>query len=155
ALRETGWNVSRASAHLGITRNTLRYWIEKLGLRPGMPAPPPPSSPAGAPPAEPLAAVPAALRSETPVSAIRWESRRLVLLSVFRFARDSEPATPWLGGALGFVVDKMRGLGGRVEAWTATAVVAAFGLEPVDDVPGRAAHAALAIQTRAERTRGA
>ncbi len=34
ALRQTGWNISQASARLGISRNTLRYRIEKYGLRP-------------------------------------------------------------------------------------------------------------------------
>ena len=34
ALRLTGWNISRAATQLGISRNTLRYRIEKYGLRP-------------------------------------------------------------------------------------------------------------------------
>jgi DNA-binding NtrC family response regulator len=34
ALRLTGWNISRAATRLGISRNTLRYRIEKYGLRP-------------------------------------------------------------------------------------------------------------------------
>src|SRR5690349_1157196 len=33
ALSETGWNVSRAAARLGTTRRTVRYRIEKFGLR--------------------------------------------------------------------------------------------------------------------------
>ena len=33
ALRLTGWNISRAATRLGISRNTLRYRIEKYGLR--------------------------------------------------------------------------------------------------------------------------
>jgi two-component system response regulator HydG len=32
-LRETGWNISRAAVALGISRNTLRYRMEKYGLR--------------------------------------------------------------------------------------------------------------------------
>ncbi|MGH7265847.1 MAG: sigma-54 interaction domain-containing protein, partial [Candidatus Rokuibacteriota bacterium] len=39
ALRETGWNISRAAARLQIPRNTLRYRIEKHGLRPEQPVP--------------------------------------------------------------------------------------------------------------------
>src|SRR4029077_11200785 len=31
ALRDTNWNVSRAAARLGISRNTIRYRIEKYG----------------------------------------------------------------------------------------------------------------------------
>jgi len=34
ALRQTNWNISRAAARLGISRNTLRYRMEKYGLRP-------------------------------------------------------------------------------------------------------------------------
>jgi DNA-binding NtrC family response regulator len=32
ALRQTNWNVSRAAARLGVSRNTLRYRMEKYGL---------------------------------------------------------------------------------------------------------------------------
>ena len=34
ALRLTGWNISQAATKLGVSRNTLRYRIEKYGLRP-------------------------------------------------------------------------------------------------------------------------
>ena len=34
ALRVTGWNISQAATRLGVSRNTLRYRIEKYGLRP-------------------------------------------------------------------------------------------------------------------------
>jgi two-component system response regulator HydG len=34
ALRATSWNVSRAATRLGISRNTLRYRMEKYGLHP-------------------------------------------------------------------------------------------------------------------------
>jgi DNA-binding NtrC family response regulator len=34
ALRDTNWNVSRAAARLGISRNTIRYRLEKYGLHP-------------------------------------------------------------------------------------------------------------------------
>jgi len=34
ALERTGWNVSRAARELGLSRDTLRYRIEKLGLSP-------------------------------------------------------------------------------------------------------------------------
>jgi DNA-binding NtrC family response regulator len=40
ALRQTNWNISRAAALLGISRNTLRYRLEKYGLRPGVSPPP-------------------------------------------------------------------------------------------------------------------
>ena len=34
ALRDTNWNVWRAAARLGISRNTIRYSMEKYGLHP-------------------------------------------------------------------------------------------------------------------------
>jgi len=34
ALRQTGWNISQTAIRLGISRNTLRYRIEKYGLKP-------------------------------------------------------------------------------------------------------------------------
>ena len=37
ALESAAWNTSRAASRLGIARNTLRYRIHKLGLRPGGP----------------------------------------------------------------------------------------------------------------------
>jgi DNA-binding NtrC family response regulator/predicted ATPase len=38
ALRDTGWNVSRAAARLGLSRSQLRYRIDKHGLAPEQPA---------------------------------------------------------------------------------------------------------------------
>ena len=40
ALRDTGWNVSRAAARLGLSRSQLRYRIDKHGLAPEQPAGP-------------------------------------------------------------------------------------------------------------------
>src|SRR5262245_36196522 len=51
-LRETGWNVSRAAARLGLTRSSLRYRIDKHGLTPERPSAP---TTAGDPPGPPLA----------------------------------------------------------------------------------------------------
>jgi DNA-binding NtrC family response regulator/predicted ATPase len=39
-LRDTGWNVSRAAARLGLSRSQLRYRVDKLGLAPASPAEP-------------------------------------------------------------------------------------------------------------------
>src|SRR4029450_8022626 len=38
ALHGTGWNISRTAATLGISRNTLRARIQRLGLREGAPS---------------------------------------------------------------------------------------------------------------------
>src|SRR5256886_343684 len=77
-LRQTRWNISRSSALLGISRNTLRARIEKYGLKSGVPAPSvprrvprPAPRPPVAPPGPPAPAVPAALR---------WGRRRVTLL---------------------------------------------------------------------------
>lgn len=81
ALRQTNWNISRAAARLGISRNTLRYRIEKYGLRPG--ASPRPRQPA--PPARlakrseaaPAPAIPTAASPPIPAPpVVRWERRR-------------------------------------------------------------------------------
>ena len=50
--------------------------------------------------------------------------------------------------ALDGVIAKVQSFGGRVEELTPTGLVAAFGLEPAEDAPRRAAHAAMAIQKR-------
>src|SRR5262249_34165073 len=62
ALQMTGWNVSRAAARLGISRNTIRYRLEKYRIlpprshhRPPTPARPPPPAGPPAPPARPEA----------------------------------------------------------------------------------------------------
>jgi two-component system, NtrC family, response regulator AtoC len=34
ALAQTSWNITRAAKLLGITRDTLRYRMEKFSLRP-------------------------------------------------------------------------------------------------------------------------
>ncbi|MBI3624638.1 MAG: AAA family ATPase [Candidatus Rokubacteria bacterium] len=49
------------------------------------------------------------------------------------------------------LVDKVQSFGGRVEEMSPTGIVAAFGLEPVEDAPRRAVHAAMAIHNAAER----
>jgi hypothetical protein len=51
------------------------------------------------------------------------------------------------------MTDKIHSFGGRVEEVGATAIVATFGLDPVENPPAYAALAALAIQNAAERAR--
>ena len=51
------------------------------------------------------------------------------------------------------LAEKAESFGGRVEGLGPLSVVAAFGLEPVEDAPRRAAHAAIAMQKAAERAR--
>src|SRR5262245_66249976 len=49
ALRETGWNVTRAAALLGISRDTLRHRIAKYALRERAARPTPRPAPLPAP----------------------------------------------------------------------------------------------------------
>src|SRR5712691_10989082 len=95
ALEETGGNVSRTAARLGLSRNTLRYRMEKHALQAGLTGP---------------------------------------------SALEVQPDT---GRALTALVEKVRTLDGRIEELGQTRIVAAFGIEPREDSPRRAAHAAL------------
>jgi tetratricopeptide (TPR) repeat protein/MoxR-like ATPase len=164
ALRETDWNISRAAGRLGVPRNTLRYRIEKHGLKPGaMPPPrrrpatppvPTPAAPAPAAtaPAEPAPAVPA---TPTP-SGLRWEQRRLALLrAVLAGGPAAEDLRPDAAGVVEVLVEKVRSFGGRIEELGRTGVVAVFGLDRAEDALRRAAHAAMAIQKLSERARSA
>ena len=64
---------------------------------------------------------------------------------------DTSPAET--SGALETVIDKIRSFGGREVERGPTTISAVFGLEPLDDPPLRAAHAALAVQKATERAR--
>src|SRR4029077_19931089 len=117
--------------------------MEKLGLRGDAPAPArgrrAAATPAGPRPAATRAGAPA----PPPPSAIRWESRRVTLLRAVLEWSDK-------GSALDVVLDKLTSFGGRIDELSPTSVGAVFGLEPVEDAPRRAAHAAVG----AEKGRG-
>jgi DNA-binding NtrC family response regulator/tetratricopeptide (TPR) repeat protein len=177
ALQETGWNISRAATRLGMPRNTLRYRIEKHGLRPGVapaarravgrpPAPRagPPARP-GVTPVPPASAEPAARPAAPPRMAappappvasasIRWEQRRLTLLrAALVVPAATTELAPDAGRVIEILVEKVQSFGGRVEELGRAGIVAAFGLDQVEDAPRRAAHAAMAIQKISERAR--
>jgi len=148
-LAQTGWNISRTATLLGISRNTLRARIERFGLRADRPAAAShraPRRPLALPPA-PVADSPAPLAPST----IRWENRRITLLRA-TLIRSEQEALSDTGRALELLVDKVQSFGGRVEEMSPRSIGAAFGLEPVEDAPRRAAHAATAIQKAAERS---
>jgi DNA-binding NtrC family response regulator/tetratricopeptide (TPR) repeat protein len=163
ALRETAGNVTRAAARLGISRDTLRYRMAKHDLgrteSPGAPARGRRLRPAPvAADALPLAAETeprAGPAAESAASlAVRWEGRRLAFLrSALALPPDVDPG---LGSsrALEIVVEKVQTFGGRIEEMSPTGIVAAFGLEPIEDAPQRAALAAAAIHKAAERATG-
>ena len=155
ALRETGWNVTRAAERLGISRDTLRYRIEKHSLTreegarggrgratPRPPAPPPATSPTARAASTGELAVPAA---------VRWERRRVAFLrSVLALPPDVDRRL-YPSRAVEILVGKVQSFGGRVEELSPSGLVGVFGLEPVEDATLRAAHAAMAIQKAGER----
>ena len=151
ALAASRWNVSRAAASLAISRNRLRYWMEQYELRRGMTPPTPSEGPVRASVPEtatatgsPVVAAPASAR-------VRWERRRITLLrAALGSPTTSASYTGWTSEDL---VEKVRSFGGRVEELSPTGIVAAFGLEPIEDAPRHAALAAMAMQKAAERNR--
>ena len=165
ALRQTAGNVTRAAARLGISRDTLRYRMTKHGLARKEAEAPAPARPRAAraaaptPAARPAPAEPAATRELAPVGAtdaaaslaVRWEGRRLAFLrSALILPADTDPGfSP--SRALETLVEKIQTFGGRIEEMSPTGIVAAFGLEPIEDAPQRAALAAVAVHKAAQR----
>src|SRR5262249_29947351 len=127
----------QTAVRLGVARNTVLARMARFGLR-AAPAPQPPRSrPA------PLVAP----------SRVDWEPRRVALLRV-----DVEEAAVGLAdasGAIAETIGKVHTIDGEIVELGRGALVAAFGLEPVEDAPVRAALAALAILKASERARTA
>src|SRR5499427_4983933 len=149
ALVASRWNVSRASASLGISRNKLRYWMEQYELRRGMPPPTPAQSPVHA--STPETAAAGGRPGGAVPARVRWERRRLTLLRAALVVPT--PSASYTGWTSEVLVEKVQSFGGRVEELSPTGIVAAFGLEPIEDAPRHAALAAMAIQKAAERNR--
>jgi tetratricopeptide (TPR) repeat protein len=155
-LEQTGWNISRTAAILGISRNTLRARMDKLRLRE-------PSAPAvrrEARPATPSRPVPPAASGPAPrprarpgLPTLRWEHRRIALMRVVLLVPETSDVLSDAARALDTLIEKTRSFGGRVEALGQRALDASFGVEPIEDAPRRAAHAATAIQRAVERIR--
>ena len=147
ALQETNWNISLAAIRLGMSRNRIRYRIEKHALR------------ATRDSSRPSRVHDARIERPHPDSgggssgSPRWEGRHLALLR----AELAPPATagPPLdpGRALSTIADKIASFGGHISELTATTIVGAFGLETNENAPASAAFAALAIRNAAERAR--
>jgi transcriptional regulator with AAA-type ATPase domain/tetratricopeptide (TPR) repeat protein len=159
-LRQTGWNISRTAALLGISRNTLRARIEKYGLRAGeAPVPPPrperrPARRAEAPPVVSPAAPPPPVVAPPPAPApLEWERRRVTMLRASLLAPSAPEALLETNRALELLLDKVRSFGGTIEGRGPTGIAAAFGLDPTEDAPSRAAHAAMAIVNAVTRAR--
>ena len=152
ALRQTEWNISRAAAWLGISRNTLRYRMEKHGLGPD-------GATALQRPAErldiPAAPTQAATRPTAAEPAVvQWERRRLAVLRLVLTAPDEELLSD-TSQALEEAIEKIWVFGGRVEELSPAAIVASFGIEALEDAAQRAALAAKSILRTTQRSRGA
>src|SRR5437867_755360 len=147
ALHETRGNISQAADRLGVTRNILRYRLKKYGLQAtsGTAEPPTQAEPVSHPLAPPHVAR---------TTHVQWERRHVALLRADLVPTAPGGAVFHASGALETLVEKIESFGGQVEEISPQGLVAVFGLEPIEDAPRRAAHAALAIQRIAERARG-
>jgi hypothetical protein len=81
-----------------------------------------------------------------------WERRQLAFLRA-TLQPSSEEAAPHVALALQLLAEKAESFGGRIEQRGPLGIVAAFGLDAVEDAPRRAAHAAIAMRKAAERPR--
>jgi transcriptional regulator with AAA-type ATPase domain/tetratricopeptide (TPR) repeat protein len=177
ALHGTTWNISRAAARLGIPRTTLRYRMEKLGLGPAAGELVERAAPAGVgaatggadeqdgpdTPRREGGSSGSRLTSEaTPPEAsegpqrstvVRWERRRVTLLRVRLASESGETDASEASRVMAAVLEKVRSFGGHVDELSVLGLLAAFGLEPVDDAPRLAAYTALAIEKVVARAR--
>ena len=156
-LDQTGWNISRTATILNISRNTVRARMEKMGLREG-PAPaarreartPAPVRSAAPPSSDRSAATPGPA-SRPVLPTVRWERRPIALMRVALIVPETGDVLSDTARALETLIEKVQSFGGRVEALGQRALDAAFGVEPIEDAPRRAAHAAMAMQRAVER----
>jgi transcriptional regulator with AAA-type ATPase domain/tetratricopeptide (TPR) repeat protein len=148
-IAETGGNMSRAAAALGITRNTLRSHIRKLGLNPPTrrgrpPGPGAAPRPLGTPTVEPPRVDVAA-----PEVTIRWQTRLVTFLYAALDPTDEE----WPGDrgrVLETMVEKIRTFGGRVDELSTASVGAIFD-SASSDACRAAVQASLAMIKAVER----
>jgi len=173
-LEQHRWNISHTAIALHITRNTLRAWIEKYGLREGIHGarkpgtsrapdadattvaeaavvPSPPELPAPPPGLRPM---PTGLFLAEPASTkIRWERRQLILLRLVLPGTSGLDSLHDTSPLLEALIDKVRSFGGRIEELSPASIGAVFGMESMEEASRRAAHAAMAMQRLLERGR--
>jgi tetratricopeptide (TPR) repeat protein len=141
-LAETGGNISQTAARLGVARNTVLARMARFGLSASR-APRSATGPSGGGPRSDASA---RERTDGPsdvvaTSGTAWEPRRIALL------RADADASRTLDEVMG----KVQAFGGDIVDLGPGALVAAFGLEAIEDAPVRAALAALAIRKATER----
>jgi len=175
-LEQHRWNISHTAAALRITRNTLRAWMEKYGLRegtrgarnlvasrppaaeattvsaaPAIPEAPEPPTPSVPTEHRPMSA--GAFVSEPASTKIRWERRQLILLRLVLPGSSGLDSLHDTSPLLEVLIDKVRSFGGRIEELSPTSIGAVFGMETMEEASRRAAHAAMAMQRLLERGR--
>jgi transcriptional regulator with AAA-type ATPase domain/tetratricopeptide (TPR) repeat protein len=175
-LEQHRWNISHTAVALRITRNTLRAWMEKYGLREGTRAarspaasrteaaeaktvaeapalPPAPERPTPSVPIEHRPTSAPAFVTEPASTKIRWERRQLVLLRLVLPGPSGLDSLHDTSPLLEALIDKVRSFGGRIEELSPTSLGAVFGMEMMEEASRRAAHAVMAMQRLLERGR--
>ena len=144
-LEQSEWNISHAATRLGIARNTLYARLAKFGVRGHPPHKAPPHR--ASRPREPRRRLQGARGFNGNGVPSRCSVSPLVARRVSTLGRkQADPSkTPSPRSRTSGAVWRTSRLAG---------LVAAFGLDPVEDAPRRAAHAAMAIQKSAQRARG-
>src|SRR5262249_21617098 len=140
ALHRTSWNISRTAVALGITRNTVRAWIERYRLQ------------RGGNQVDRSAIAPPRAEAPAPAKAVRvrWERRRVTFLRA-SILTDDVDSTLTATRVLQDLVDKVESFGGRVDEVSRTQVVGIFGFDAAEDAARRAANCAVAILNMIER----
>src|SRR6516165_10172458 len=107
----------------------------------------PPIAPEAAAPPPPVVTVPMA------PPPLEWERRRVTMLRASLLAPSAPEALLETNRALELVLDKVRSFGGTIAGRGPTGIAAAFGLDPTEDTPSRAAHTAMAMVNAVRRAR--
>ena len=149
-LTETGWNISQTAIRLGVARNTVLARMARFGLNTSTAASPARPRPGGGPRRDAPATAPTDVSVPLVATARAvWEPRRVALLRVDVVVNPARSADA--SRALDEVIGKVQVFGGHIVELGPGVLVAAFGLEAVEDAPVRAALAALALLKGTER----
>ena len=135
ALRAESGNISRAAARLGLPRNTFRYRMVRHGRGEGSDAPRV-APPASGPPSAGVVPIP---------PGVRWQRTRITFLQA-EVAPGDRRLEHEQTALIDRIAEKIRAFGGRILDLRPSGIVAAFGVDIVEDAARCAAHAALAAQ---------
>jgi len=147
ALTQTSWNISHTAVLLGISRNTVRARIERYGLTLRAPSLSAPRAPARASRVAP----PVPAQAVEPLTTRREKQRVTFLRTALIGADDEADPDSASSREIDALLEKIGSFGGRLDELGLRSIGAIFGLDPVEDAPRRAAHAAMAILKAADR----